>query len=289
MSSFHGTAIHTPRRTPLKLDSNATLIPSAAFQPPESDPYRAPDSADTFATYKYRQLCNISSLDLHSGFSPLCTERTSMLAAMSSGGRIGHDAPYMPRGCDMRWFTTKEVCEILGRFEKVVFAGDSMMRHVIGSLNVLLRKDLGFGAVTDWNFSDEERRECFCNFQFNVKACSVQGIFRTADVIKNDPDSLACPAGTMDVLIEQMVGFPIPPEEIERFKQTIGTAKPKRPYAFVFGHGLWNDLDLQATVNWLDQILDATSDQLPYLGQKGAFWPRLFMTPNAAGKRKPDE
>lgn len=149
--------IHTPRRTPLKLDSNATLIPSAAFQPPESDPYRAPDSADTFATYKYRQLCNISSLDLHSGFSPLCTERTSMLAAMSSGGRIGHDAPYMPRGCDMRWFTTKEVCEILGRFEKVVFAGDSMMRHVIGSLNVLLRKDLGFGAVTDWNFSDEER------------------------------------------------------------------------------------------------------------------------------------
>ena len=80
-----------------------------------------------------------------------------MLTAMSSGGRIGHDAPYMPRGCDMRWFSAEEICEILGRFEKVIILGDSMMRHVIGSINVLIRKDLGYGAVTDWNFSLEER------------------------------------------------------------------------------------------------------------------------------------
>jgi len=59
----------------------------------------------------------------------------------------------------MRWFTTEEVCEILSRFEKVVIVGDSMMRHVIGSINVLIRRDLGYGAVTDWNFSPEERCE----------------------------------------------------------------------------------------------------------------------------------
>lgn len=57
----------------------------------------------------------------------------------------------------MRWFSSEEICEILGRFEKVIVAGDSMMRHVIGSINVLIRKDLGYGAVTDWNFSLEER------------------------------------------------------------------------------------------------------------------------------------
>ena len=57
----------------------------------------------------------------------------------------------------MRWFTTEEVCEILSRFEKVIVVGDSMMRHIIGSINVLIRKDLGYGAVTDWNFSPEER------------------------------------------------------------------------------------------------------------------------------------
>lgn len=79
---------------------------------------------------------------------------------MSSGGRIGNDAPYMPRGCDMRWFSTEEICEILGRFEKVIIIGDSMMRHIIGSINVLIRKDIGYGAVTDWNFSPEERWVC---------------------------------------------------------------------------------------------------------------------------------
>lgn len=57
----------------------------------------------------------------------------------------------------MRWFSTEEVCEILRRFEKVIVVGDSMMRHVVGAINVALRRDLGYGAVTDWNFSQEER------------------------------------------------------------------------------------------------------------------------------------
>jgi hypothetical protein len=80
-----------------------------------------------------------------------------MLEAISGGGRIGKEAPFVPRGCDMRWFSTEEICEIFGRFEKVIVIGDSMMRHVVGAMNVLLRKDLGYGAVTNWNFSPAER------------------------------------------------------------------------------------------------------------------------------------
>ncbi|KAI9835228.1 MAG: hypothetical protein M1838_005361, partial [Thelocarpon superellum] len=277
---------------------NVTFLDHVAFQPPEPIAERLPDISDTFASYKYRNTCNISSLDLHTAFSPLCHDRRALLDAMSSGGRIGHDAPYMPRGCDMRWFSTEEVCEILGRFEKVIIVGDSMMRHVIGSINVLVRKDLGYGAVTDWNFTPQERqvpihstipKDCFCNLQFNVKACSIQGIFKTADVVKNDPDSLSCPPGTIDVHIEQMIRFPIAPEEIERYKEILGSTKPTKPFAFIFGHGLWNDLDLQASLNWLDEILDTTIAQLPYLSAPHAFWPRLFLTPNAAGREKADE
>jgi len=180
---------------------NVTSVPQAAFQPPESGSYRFPDNIDTFQSYKFRNACNVSSLDLHAAFSPLCHDRRAMLTAMSSGGRIGHDAPYMPRGCDMRWFTSEEVCEILGRFDKVVLVGDSMLRHVIGSINILIRRDLGYGAVTDWNFSLQERyrlvmtpsrRECFCNEQFDAKACSVQGIYKTTDVLTHDPGSVSC-------------------------------------------------------------------------------------------------
>jgi hypothetical protein len=56
----------------------------------------------------------------------------------------------------MRWFTTEEICEIFSRFARVIVVGDSMMRHVVGALNVLLRKDLGYGAVTGWNFDEME-------------------------------------------------------------------------------------------------------------------------------------
>lgn len=102
-----------------------------------------------------------------------------------------------------------------------------------------------------------------------------------------------------------MVRFPIPSEELDRFRDLLPATKPSRPYAFIFGHGLWNDLDLQATLDWLDVILDAAIWKAPWLSPPstssssshaprdkkagGGFWPRLFLTPNAAGREKPNE
>ena len=102
-----------------------------------------------------------------------------------------------------------------------------------------------------------------------------------------------------------MVRFPIPPEELSRYRALLPPIKPRRPYAFVFGHGLWNDLDLQATLDWLDLLLDTSLSQAPWLSPSSSiltssstsherqratgFWPRLFLTPNAAGTEKPDE
>lgn len=101
-----------------------------------------------------------------------------------------------------------------------------------------------------------------------------------------------------------MVRFPIASDELDRFRDVLPVTKPSRPYAFIFGHGLWNDLDLQATLDWLDVILDTTLLKAPWLSpstpssssqsprnkksEKG-FWPKLFLTPNACGKDKPDE
>lgn len=113
---------------------------------------------NTFANFRHQgPSCQISSLDLYEARGQRCRTRTSMLEAMSTGGRVGRDAPYTANGCDMIWYSTKEVCEILGRFSQVMLVGDSMLRHIIGALNVLIREDLGYGAVTDWNFSNEER------------------------------------------------------------------------------------------------------------------------------------
>ena len=84
-----------------------------------------------------------------------------------------------------------------------------------------------------------------------------------------------------------MLRFPLDPDEVSRFQGLLSPTKPRRPYAFIFGHGLWNDLDLQATENWLDGILAATLQRAPYLPR--ALWPRLFVSPNAAGLKKPDQ
>jgi hypothetical protein len=227
----------------------------------------------------------------------------------------------MPRDCDMRWFSTEEACKILSRFERVIVVGDSMMRHVVGALNVILRKDLGYGAVTQWNFNDEEMRECFCNRQFDVKQCSVQGIFSTSSVLEHDPESWACSStdagtkptdksdgGNVDLVIEMMLRYPLDPTEVERFQTLLSSTPPTRPYAFIFGHGLWNDLDLSATLNWLDDILDAAQQKAPYLASsflssssssssspetETAGWaappPRLFIPPSSSGILKPDE
>ena len=91
----------------------------------------------------------------------------------------------------------------------------------------------------------------------------------------------------MDLTIEMMLKFPLDPTEVFRFKNLLSITKPSKPYAFIFGHGLWNDLDLYATTNWLDGILSHTLDQAPYLSSSA--WPRLMITPNAAGVLKPDQ
>jgi hypothetical protein len=137
---------------------SASTASIPAFGPPENNTYRAPDTIDTFLNYKFHNHsdCQISSLDLHAAFSPICQNRDDFLRAFSGGGRIGFDRPFIPLDCDMRWFTTEEVCNIFSRFERVIVVGDSMMRHVVGALNVLLRTDLGYGAVTNWNFNDQE-------------------------------------------------------------------------------------------------------------------------------------
>ncbi|KAL7621145.1 hypothetical protein AAE478_008461 [Parahypoxylon ruwenzoriense] len=268
-------------------------FPSGAL--PEA---RVGELRDAFAGYKHRgKECNISSLDLHTPFGSTCPDKNSMLMAMSSGGRIGKDAPYLPRGCDMQWFSTWEVCRILGRYSQVILVGDSMLRHVIGAMNILVREDLGYGGVTDWNFDDEEKRKCFCNNQFDVRDCSVQGIFSTADVVKHDPLSLMCPKmfpeWNTDLRIEQMVRYPVPEEERRRLEKAIDS-NPSQPKAFILGHGLWNNLEVDQALNWLDLVLDTIDSRTGARTRLRGRSPKktlpvLLMTPNAAGDKKPDE
>lgn len=76
-------------------------------------------------------------------------------------------------------------------------------------------------------------------------------------------------------------------EDLDRLRATIGSTKSQKPIAFIFGHGLWSDLDVSKSLNWLDTILHTITDQLPHLADSNNLWPRPFVTPNAAGKQQP--
>jgi hypothetical protein len=99
----------------------------------------------------------------------------------------------------MRWFSTAEVCEILGRFERIYIIGDSIMRNIVGAMHMLLREDLGYGGARDWtmNATDVEER-CFCFKQFSVP-CFGRNVENTTEVVQNDPKGIACPADRVNL------------------------------------------------------------------------------------------
>lgn len=85
-----------------------------------------------------------------------------------------------------------------------------------------------------------------------------------------------------------LLEHPIKEADLEEFVNEQPTTKPSKPAAFIFGHGLWNDLDPEKTFAWIDQATSALVKHSPWLGDAGVLFPRLFLTPNAAGDKKPD-
>lgn len=112
--------------------------------------HKAQDKHDIFANFYGRNTCGFGALDVHSPVEPMCQNTTELLAAMSDGGRGGFDAPYMPRGCDLRFYDSAEICDILSRFEGLILYGDSLMRHLTSAFGMLLRENLEFGGQLQW-------------------------------------------------------------------------------------------------------------------------------------------
>lgn len=87
--------------------------------------------------------------------------------------------------------------------------------------------------------------------------------------------------------------YPIPEEERRRLEREIDP-NPSQPKAFILGHGLWNNLEVDQAVNWLDAVLDTIESRTGVRTRLRGRSPKrnlpiLLMTPNAAGDKKPDE
>ena len=84
-------------------------------------------------------------------------------------------APLGERTCQIPWLGSSEICRLLGRYSHVIWAGDSLTRHMTMALYMLLQhNDYHLGGfpnvtVTDPHFHKEE---CTCDRQLSEdRAC----------------------------------------------------------------------------------------------------------------------
>lgn len=187
---------------PMQAGIKGPLLPNVAS--PGSvipSPGREIDVMDSFSDWvRYKDQCYLSSLDLHIPISPLCSSKQSMLDAVTGGGRPGVDMPYEPRSCDMRWFNTEEICEIVSRFDRIWIVGDSMMRNLAVAMHVFLRADLYEGPRAQWT-QEPEGLDCHCKGPFETAACMWYVAFSSTSVWENVPaglpHSIKCPKDNM--------------------------------------------------------------------------------------------
>lgn len=266
--------------------------------------HRITDAVDIFEEFSTANNCRFSSLDLHGPFEPLCEDKDSLLKAMSWGGRHGTDTPFSPRACDMRFFSPAEICSILSRFSQIIIIGDSMMRNLAVAMHIFLRADLTNGGRANWG-DDPVGHDCRCEGVFDDRACTFHAVASTSAARDYDPSSVRCTDDAAGVECESSVHprwktvlnvyavtslleHPISQTDLDIYLKHLPSAKPHKPIAFIMGHGLWNDLDAPKSQVWVEQAMNASLATAPWLAEPGAFFPRLFITPNAAGDKKPD-
>ncbi|MCJ1362936.1 hypothetical protein MMC16_002042 [Acarospora aff. strigata] len=154
---------------------------------------------DYFDHFEGHQDCGITSSDLYvppttssnhaRPTSPYCRNRAALLEALGGGGRHGFDAPFVPKGCHYRWYSTAEICMILDRFDGIVFIGDDVVKHLYSAFNILLRENVAQGGLKRWEMSESERNSCRCDNQFIKPECAKYAVTSSEEVDKNDGSS----------------------------------------------------------------------------------------------------
>lgn len=174
----------------LRTTALRNALPTPAVEA-DIDVTRISDVIDGFQDYTRSPTCNFSSLELHGPFAPLCKDKDSLLEAMTSGGRHGFDAPFSPKGCDMRWFHPSEICNILSKFQRITVVGDSIMRNVAVAMHVMLRANLVSGGMVTW-LPAPNNLDCTCSATIEHRGCTFHSIVSTSHVWEHDPSSIYC-------------------------------------------------------------------------------------------------
>ena len=158
--------------------------------------HRLTNKLSYFSHFEGHRDCGIKSTQLYVPPIPLnenapkrtlyCTNRATLLDAMSGGGRHGFEKPYYPVGCHYRWYSTPEICMILERFDAIVFIGDDSLKQIYAAFNMLLRENMAMGSLKQWELNESQRDACTCDNQLTKSECSSHMIMDSQTVREKD-------------------------------------------------------------------------------------------------------
>ncbi|KAL2040909.1 hypothetical protein N7G274_006367 [Stereocaulon virgatum] len=258
---------------------------------------RVPFSRDTvddyFSHFEGHQDCGITSRDLYTPPIPLidspkhklfCSNRATLLEAMSGGGRHGFERPYSPAGCHYRWYTTAETCMILERFDAVVFIGDDMLKYIYAAFNMLLRENMARGGLKQWEMAESDRVTCRCENQLTRSDCSSHIVMESQAVTDHDETSGHKSPYYCDRIPHMyfpVTGSPAPEDLHARFTSLLAQDPDAyKPIPVIHSLSLATSLSWSAATASMDEwvsLADASGRNIPF----------LWLGPNAAGHLKP--
>ncbi|OJJ58908.1 hypothetical protein ASPSYDRAFT_202684 [Aspergillus sydowii CBS 593.65] len=250
---------------------------------------------DLLAQYVGREECGISSHALYlpphsNGGSvlnePYCQTRDTLLSSMSGGGRHGFGAPYTSQGCFYRWYTNAEICEILARFDGVLFVGDDALADAYAGFNILLRQDLKRGSLKEWEMSSYMDTKCQCNSQFTSPACSSSRITSSEELYaeggKKTQIPYTCSTNTPHAFLS-VTGSPAPSTAHNEFKSLLArSSEKKQPIAVIQSLSLSTSYSLSTATKSIDEWLTLAKTSARRT-------PFLWIGPTAPGHQTPPE
>ncbi|THC89466.1 hypothetical protein EYZ11_011091 [Aspergillus tanneri] len=271
------------------------------FTPSTSNPAVAAN--DWLAQFVGRQGCGISSLSLyqppqdsdsHIPSKSYCQTKDSLLSAMSNGGRHGFDASYTSQGCLYHWYTSSQVCDILHKFDGVVFVGDKSLADVYAGLNILLRENMEVGSLKEWQIDEELGYKCSCDSQFTDASCLPLRIASSDELYEqegkttqspyicptlSDADQ-TCHSGIYHSFVTT-TGSPASKSHHENFRQFITEAgEKKKPIPVIHSLSLSTSYSLPIAKDSMDEWVALARSS-------GRTTPFLWVGPTAPGHQRP--
>lgn len=172
---------------------------------------------------------------------------------------------------------------ILDRLDGIVFVGDELIASMYAAFNMLMRKNLKYGALEQWRMQDSDLEECGCRKQFTNPECTKFFVKSGEDVVKHDleggpPSPYVCHRTPHWYF---PVNGPAPADTINKFRDILEQDPHSwKPVAIIHSLGLSTRFDWQAATESIDEWLTVADNS-------GRNSPMLWVGPNAAGHLKP--